>query len=185
MSPDTRERNTHAAPVDMPAPAPVRTSFPWRRLVFGVAILIFGFALGVSSAVLFRHEILRLMRPKGGPPAPRPLQERLAEQLSLSEDQQALFNEIYERHWNTMLAAYRAQNPVIEQEWDALRVEVDAILTDPQKEEWKQAFARMQFFVPVRLAMEATKAIRPEGDRPERGGRSRWPDSHERKERKR
>ena len=177
MSPDTDN-----SPSTETRDVPVRTrrTFPWRRFVFGLVILVVGFALGMGSAIAFRHEIFRIMRGRGAPPPPPPIQERVAEKLDLTPEQRAQFGKIFDNHWARMMQGADPQAVLVETELQALEAEVAPILTEEQQAQWRESAKRMRFYVPIRLAIEAGRKLHPDGETPDK-----WRGHKERKEEKR
>jgi uncharacterized protein HemX len=124
-------------------PVPPLHRRPWSRsILLGFAILLSGIAIGaVGAAVVLDREQDRGTRRTR---APEGLVQRMQAEYDLTDAQAAKLEGIFKEHWERLKAIRDKVQPLMDEEFEALRREVESVLTPGQAQRWREEFERRQ-----------------------------------------
>ncbi|MBN1360693.1 MAG: hypothetical protein JW993_08880 [Sedimentisphaerales bacterium] len=115
----------------------------WRMALSGLAILIAGITIGAAGAVLF-------IRPEERLPPPD-LDAAVAgmvgwfrDELNLSHDQLAKIESVVRLRMGNLDQLRRDARPKIEEELQAMKREIDEVLTEEQRDSWQRIMERLE-----------------------------------------
>lgn len=143
----------------------------WRMAFFGLVILLAGITIGAAGALL-------VVRPQPVQP-PRPPDEivpiimaRFRNELQLTPDQTDAIRGILRTRMQELHAIREAARPEIESQLEAMKKEIDAVLTEEQRGRWQRIVSRLEgeFRHGMRRGPGRPGGPRPEGYRQGRGG---------------
>ena len=129
-------------------PALRRKRGTWRRVLLGLVILVCGMFIGAGGGlILVRHVARRAAEhPERVPPRAT---ARLTKVLSLSEEQATEVEAIIARRLGALDRIKRDAMPHVAEELEGARAEIEAVLNDEQKIEWRKRWKRIRRSFPV------------------------------------
>jgi len=115
---------------------------PWTRsLLLGFVILACGAAIGgVGAAVALQQDHDRSPRRSGR--GPEGLLQKMQEEYKLTDAQAQQLDTVLREHWERLSAIRAEVQPRVDAEFEALRREVEAVLTPEQAAQWREEFER-------------------------------------------
>ncbi len=123
--------------------AALRRLHRWRMALSGLAILIAGITIGAAGAVL-------IIRPTDRRPPPdmsvavRDMVGRFREVLDLSDEQVNSIRSILRQRMENLEKIRTDARPLIEAELQAMKTEIDQVLTEEQRNHWQRITERLE-----------------------------------------
>jgi hypothetical protein len=115
----------------------------WPTVALALAIFAAGAVCGAGAAVLVI--VNRVQHAIHHPEtAPSRLATLLQRRLDLDDDQRAKVEALIAARQQEIAAVRRRFQPEIEGQFDQFRTDVDALLTDPQRDVWHAAFEKFR-----------------------------------------
>ena len=124
----------------LPRPRPRRR---WLTALVGVGIFLCGAAIGSGVTLLVLRDALMgfLRHPEK---IPARITSRLRGKLDLTDEQTTRVESILEKRQVALQELRREVQPRIEAHLDAIRAEIEAVLTKEQAERWREQFDRLR-----------------------------------------
>lgn len=143
----------------------------WRMAFFGLVILLAGITIGAAGTLL-------VVRPEPpGPPrdpdvAVAMMMGRFRNELQLTPDQMNAIRAVLRERMQRLHEIREQARPEIESQLEALKSEIDAVLTEEQRGRWQRIVSRLEgeFRYGMRRGPGRPGGPRPEGYRGGRGG---------------
>jgi hypothetical protein len=164
--------------MEQPSPqnptAALRRLHRWRMALFGLIILAAGITLGVAATLL-------LVRPTDRRPpidlnaAVAGMVMRFQDELNLSPEQVESIRTILHTRMENLEKLRTEARPKIEEQLTAMKLEIDQVLTDDQRQGWQRLTERLdrEFHRGMRPGRGGRPG--PGGEGPRGGGRGDWP----------
>ncbi len=114
-----------------------------RGALIGAVILLCGMVIGggLTSFVVWRRVQNSVMNPRV---MPARIVDHMRGPLDLTDEQAQQLHEIFTRHHSRFEELRKEMEPLVEEELEAIRTEVAAVLTPEQLEKWNRRFDRMR-----------------------------------------
>jgi len=138
----------------------VRKLHRWRMAFFGLAILLAGIVIGVTSTLMLAWPGQKV-RPQGPEFISKGMIHRLQRDLHLSAEQTKKIGAILQKHMQKLDEIRMKARPQIVEDLQLMNEEVSTVLTEEQKQVWQRRFRPLQ------------RQLRPRGPRPGEGLRHR------------
>ncbi|MGC8643177.1 MAG: hypothetical protein ACP5XB_25230 [Isosphaeraceae bacterium] len=139
----TAEAHFHEMPAPTLAPLPRARGWSWRTVLLAAVLFVAGGVCGAGlTIVLVVRGVQHVIQNPGE--APARIARHLRHQLGLNASQEAEIRQIVARHQRVLQGIRRRVHPEVHAEFQAVRNDIDAVLTSPQRENWHHLFEQLK-----------------------------------------